>query len=242
MPATGPRSKLAKEHNITSAEETEIKEAFALFAQKLEGEKESVMPIGDVRRALMYVLSHAFLLLIELLLFKFQPRKKCARSLTYNISISNSKTRALGLPPSPSELREFRSILDPENEGYTVYRHFVAIAAIKFHSQSRTSDTHRQDVDDAFRLFTHAGQRGGGGGGGGGEGGVASGGGGGGVASGGGRITLATLKRVAQVLKEDVDEDFLVGMLLEANGGKGEGKGVERDEFESVMRRAGMWR
>lgn len=57
-----------------------------------------------------------------------------------------------------------------------------------------------------------------------------------------GRITLATLKRVARVLKEDVDEELLVSMLLEANGGQGVGKGVERDEFEDVMRRAGMWR
>ena len=57
-----------------------------------------------------------------------------------------------------------------------------------------------------------------------------------------GIITLATLKRVARVLKEDVDEELLVSMLLEANGGQGVGKGVERDEFEDVMRRAGMWR
>jgi hypothetical protein len=56
------------------------------------------------------------------------------------------------------------------------------------------------------------------------------------------KITLATLKRVAQVLQEDVDEDLLKDMILEANGGAGVGKGVERDEFESVMKRAGAWR
>lgn len=57
-----------------------------------------------------------------------------------------------------------------------------------------------------------------------------------------GKITLATLKRVAMLLKEDVDEDLLVSMLLEANGGNGVGKGVDRNEFEEVMRKAGMWR
>jgi Ca2+-binding EF-hand superfamily protein len=50
------QSKLAKEHNITAAEENEIKEAFALFSVEKKGEKEGVIPIGDVRRALMYLL------------------------------------------------------------------------------------------------------------------------------------------------------------------------------------------
>jgi hypothetical protein len=52
------QSKLAKEHNITAAEELEIKEAFDLFAQKIKNEKgkgtEKIIPIGDVRRAMMY--------------------------------------------------------------------------------------------------------------------------------------------------------------------------------------------
>jgi hypothetical protein len=48
------QSKLAKEHNITNEEENEIKEAFALFAEEKKGEKEGVIPIGDVRRAMMY--------------------------------------------------------------------------------------------------------------------------------------------------------------------------------------------
>jgi hypothetical protein len=48
---------LAKENKITNEEETEIKEAFELFAEKKSdkrGEKEKVLPIGDVRRAMMY--------------------------------------------------------------------------------------------------------------------------------------------------------------------------------------------
>lgn len=71
-------------------------------------------------------------------------------------------------------------------------------------------------MDEAFRLFT----------------------------SGGGeeKITLATLKRVARSLKEDVDEELLRDMILEANGGAGVGSGVEKDEFENVLRRAGVWR
>ena len=49
------QSKLAKEHNITGAEENEIKEAFALFSEPHEDEKSGVIPIGDVRSAMMYI-------------------------------------------------------------------------------------------------------------------------------------------------------------------------------------------
>lgn len=93
----------------------------------------------------------------------------------------------------------------------------MAICALKFHSRTRTSDSHNQEVDEAFALFTNN-------------------------ASGEGKITLACLKRVAAQLKEDVDEDILRDMILEANGGAGVGKGVERDDFEGVMRKAGVWR
>jgi Ca2+-binding EF-hand superfamily protein len=123
---------------------------------------------------------------------------------------------ALDIPPSPEELADFTSILDPDNEGFAIFSSFVAICALKFHNRSRTSDSHNQEVDEAFRLFI----------------------------SGGGedKITLATLKRVARSLKEDVNEDLLRDMILEANGGAGVGKGVEKDEFENVLRRAGVWR
>jgi hypothetical protein len=53
------QSKLAKEHNISAQEETEIREAFGLFSQPIEGEKEGVIPIGDVRKAMMFVLPHS---------------------------------------------------------------------------------------------------------------------------------------------------------------------------------------
>jgi hydroxyacylglutathione hydrolase len=54
----GPKprqSKLAKENNITAQEEGEIKEAFALFSEPMDGEKEGVIPTDDVKRALMSV-------------------------------------------------------------------------------------------------------------------------------------------------------------------------------------------
>lgn len=47
------QSKLAKENDITAQEEAEIKEAFSLFAEPMDGEKEGVIPIDDVRRAMM---------------------------------------------------------------------------------------------------------------------------------------------------------------------------------------------
>ncbi|KAJ4414551.1 hypothetical protein N0V85_003112 [Neurospora sp. IMI 360204] len=209
----GPRqSKLAKENNITAQEEAEIKEAFSLFAEPMDGEKQGVIPIGDVRRAMI----------------------------------------ALGIPPkSNHELREFTSILDPEDEGFATYPSFLAICAIKLSSRDRTSEAHMCEVDEAFALFVGRSVE---------E-----------VAQlynddhddedddeeyqdyeGGGEqqekenppvITLAHLKRVAAVLKEEnVSEELLRDMILEANGGAGVGKGVRREEFDGVMRRAGVWR
>lgn len=55
-------------------------------------------------------------------------------------------------------------------------------------------------------------------------------------------ITLAHLKRVAALLKEEVDDDLLRDMILEANGGAGVARGVKKGEFEKVMKRAGVWR
>lgn len=49
-----PRSKLAKEHNVSAQEEGEIKEAFSLFSEPMDGEKMGVIPIDDVKSALMY--------------------------------------------------------------------------------------------------------------------------------------------------------------------------------------------
>lgn len=129
---------------------------------------------------------------------------------------SHFSNRALGVPPSShAELKEFVSILDPENDGYATFEPFFAICALKFHSQEHDSDAHRAEVEEAFRLFTN-GQD--------------------------GPITLAHLRRVAAVLKEDVDEELLKDMILEANGGVGVARGVGVEEFDGVMKSAGVWR
>ncbi|KAM3454926.1 hypothetical protein MY3296_002708 [Beauveria thailandica] len=175
------QSKLAKEHNVSAQEENEIREAYSLFAKPMDGEKHGVLPIDDVKSALI----------------------------------------ALGIPPSsPAELREFLSILDPDDEGYATYEPFFAIAALKFHNQAEDDKNgagaaHRAALDEAFGLFTN---------------------------HQGGPISLAHLRRVAAVLKEDVDEELLKDMILEANGGAGLARGVKMDEFDEVMRRAGVWR
>ncbi|KAH7152410.1 beta-lactamase-like protein [Dactylonectria estremocensis] len=175
--APKPRqSKLAKEHNVTPQEEGEIREAFSLFAEPMDGEKLGVLPIDDVKSALV----------------------------------------ALGVPASSAaELNEFISILDPESDGYATFEPFFAICALKFHTREHDSEAHRAELDEAFRLFTN-GQD--------------------------GPITLAHLRRVAAVLKEDVDEELLKDMILEANGGTGVARGVGADEFDGVMKSAGVWR
>lgn len=53
---------------------------------------------------------------------------------------------------------------------------------------------------------------------------------------------MAHLRRVAAVLKEDVDEELLKDMILEANGGVGVARGVGVEEFDGVMKGAGVWR
>ncbi|PFH55695.1 hypothetical protein XA68_17813 [Ophiocordyceps unilateralis] len=171
------QSKLAKEHNLTAQEESDIKEAWSLFCEAVDGEKHGVLPVDDVKSALI----------------------------------------ALGIPPSsPSELAEFISILDPSSDGYATFEPFFAICALKFHARSDGDDeTHRAQLDEAFRLFTNGGD---------------------------GPITLAHLRRVAAILKEDVDEELLKDMILEANGGAGVARGVDVDEFDEVMRSAGVWR
>ena len=56
-----------------------------------------------------------------------------------------------------------------------------------------------------------------------------------------GRITMGDLRRVARELKEDVGEQVLRDMIMEANGGGGVNKGVGVGEFEGVMRRVGVF-
>ncbi|PHH74400.1 hypothetical protein CDD82_4954 [Ophiocordyceps australis] len=171
------QSRLAKEHNVSAQEEVEIKEAWSLFAEPTDGDKNGVVPINDVKSAFI----------------------------------------ALGIPPSsPAELTEFISILDASSEGFATYEPFFAICALKMHARSDDGDDERAArVDEAYRLFTNGSD---------------------------GPITLAHLRRVSALLKEDVDEELLKDMILEANGGAGLAHGVEVSEFDDVMRRAGVWR
>lgn len=150
-----------------------------------------------------------------------------------SLLIANS---ALNIPPTKEELPEFISILDPESEGYSDYPSFLAICALKLHTRTHSSEAHEHEVDEAWALFM--------------AGGTGIPGKGKGKPSavdellfdGEEKITLASLKRVAKALKEDVDEALLKDMILEANGGRGIGSGVDKGEFEGVMRRAGVWR
>ncbi|KAK4226887.1 hypothetical protein QBC38DRAFT_527958 [Podospora fimiseda] len=125
---------------------------------------------------------------------------------------------ALGIPPSsPQELTEFTSILDPDSSGFCEFEPFLQICAIKLRTGTHTRN-HQEELDEAYALFT------------------------------GGRIdaeviTLANLRRVARLLRQDeVTDEMLRDMILEANGGAGVNVGVRKGEFDGVMRRAGVWR
>ncbi|ROT43166.1 hypothetical protein SODALDRAFT_327339 [Sodiomyces alkalinus F11] len=217
-------SALAKEHGLTGREEAEIHEAFTLFAEPQPGHKHGVIPTSEVRSALI----------------------------------------ALGIPPSSrAEQAEFISILDPDGEGYARYEDFFAVCALKYHARvdedEDDDEAFTREVGEAFALFR----------GGRGTGRDYDVGGtdddgdddddydditGRGRGKGKGKarararasrddvITLGDLKRVAAVLKEDVNDDVLRDMILEANAGAGVQAGVAREEFEDVMRRAGVWR
>jgi hydroxyacylglutathione hydrolase len=126
-----------------------------------------------------------------------------------------SLCRALGVQPTREELAEFIEILDPESEGFAVYPSFVAICALKMHAKKDDSGAKEEELEAAFNLFTNGTE---------------------------GPITINHLKRVAAALNEDVSEDLLRDMVLEANGGAGLGRGVQREEFDAVMKRAGVWR
>lgn len=137
-------------------------------------------------------------------------------------------TSALDIPPKDkAELNEFLSVLDPDDEGYADYPSFVAICALKLHAResSSSSEARAREVDAAFGLFTGTTTNPDNG-----------------APQGGGVITLAHLRRVAALLKEEVDDELLRDMILEANGGAGVGKGVRRGDFENVMKRAGVWK
>ena len=118
--------------------------------------------------------------------------------------------------------------IDPLNTGFVDFIPFISYAAIALHNKHDESDqddgdeeyhaeTDAQQVRAAYTLFTHGGP---------------------------GPITLAHLRRVAKELREEVSDDVLRDMIREANGSVKANErdvgGVGLEEFEAVMKRAGL--
>lgn len=120
---------------------------------------------------------------------------------------------ALNAPPSDAaEMRELLDTVDPEHTGWVGYEHFVAIAALKLRARGEDPGKQEEEVGRAYGLFTRGEER---------------------------EITVGDLRRVAGELREEVPESVLRDMVREATGG-GLG-GVGREDFERVMRRAGVF-
>jgi len=141
---------------------------------------------------------------------------------------------SLGLRPSSSELPSVLSTVDPLNTGFVPFVPFFEYAALAIHNKA-DEDEDEGEYDDesgaegqggrgasetlhaAYSLFTHGTS---------------------------GPITMQHLRRVAKELREEVDDDLLRDMIVEANGAvkgnKGDPGGVGLEEFEAVMRRAGI--
>lgn len=131
---------------------------------------------------------------------------------------SCSLHRAQGLAPrSNAQMHEFIETLDPDSSGYVTYPHFLALCALQL--KSKTDESKDEEVHAAFNLF-HPGP---------------------GVAGDGQVIRLHDLRAVARTLKEDVSDDVLRAMILEANGGKGVGRGVGVEDFRAILTRAGVF-
>lgn len=94
------------------------------------------------------------------------------------------------------------------------YEHFLPVAALQVNraKNERDEDEQSAEVEKAYRLFTRGEER---------------------------EITITDLKRIAKELREDVPENALRDMVREAKGG-GLGS-VGKEEFEGVMRRAGVF-
>jgi len=128
--------------------------------------------------------------------------------------------RALGVNVKKSDLPDVLETLDPHDTGYIPYGPFLSLAAIHLHHNDDDDDNEDEDqseeVQEAYSLFTD---------------------------NRAGPITLAHLRRIARLLKEDISDDVLRDMLVEANGEGREGwtRGVDIDAFEGVMKRAGVF-
>lgn len=100
----------------------------------------------------------------------------------------------------------------------------MAVAALQL--QSRDDDEVGEEVESAFKLFLEVGEEKGKG------------------DKGQERITVNGLRRVAKALGQDIKEEVLRDMVMEANGMGPEGirRGVVKEDFVGVMRRTGMLR
>lgn len=141
----------------------------------------------------------------------------------------HERRSALKLPPAPLDFF-------PPAQRAVALRHFFALAQTLRESageragedddadeDAAADDDHddadddgraaAREIDDAFALFTR-----------------------------GARITLADLRRVAGELREEgMDDATLRLMVEEATGERGGAAGVGREEFEGIMRRAGVF-
>jgi len=123
---------------------------------------------------------------------------------------------ALGVRIARPQWPEVLETLDPGDEGRVGFEDLFAFAALHLRrgesdEGENVDEDNEEEVRVAFKLFT----------------------GGKGAA-----ITLAHLRAVARVVREEVDDEVLKLMISEANGGDWR-KGVGRGDFEDVMRRAG---
>lgn len=146
-----------------------------------------------------------------------QPGHRLVASKNDTVELMQ-ETRALGVNVKKSDLPDVLETLDPEETGYILYGSFLSLAAIHLHHNDDDDEDEDQseEVQEAFHLFTDNRE---------------------------GPITLAHLRRIARLLKEDISDDTLRDMLVEANGEGKEGwkRGVDIDAFEGVMRRAGVF-
>ncbi|KAF1814896.1 EF-hand superfamily Ca2+-modulated protein [Eremomyces bilateralis CBS 781.70] len=129
---------------------------------------------------------------------------------------------ALNLPYSA----DYLSALDPDASGFVTFDAFFGLAALLYNDKENPDEDDEEgsaddepstEAQEAFRLFNR---------------------------NTGGPITLSHLRRVARELREDVDEATLQAMLVEANGEAEEGgwkAGVSLEEFDAVMKRAGVF-
>lgn len=151
-----------------------------------------------------------------------------------------------------------RSALDPEKTGFVTYPTFTELCAIRIgergddgdgpgsegnndaeeeeeeeeeekvkkrkgkhrkqpkggRKQGKASGRDIEEVHEGYALFTHGSA---------------------------GPISLQRLRRVARELRQEVDDTLLADMIDYANGGQGVRQGVGFDDFQEVMRRAGVF-